>query len=659
MEHENISIEEHSQEESDSRHHSTSVNKKKLLIAVVPFIFSLLIMIAHFGAFDLPSFMKNPWWMFSWATFTLILLGSDYIKPLFELVRNKKFSISIYLSIAVVVSYIYSLVWMGIYYNEHDKFMHYQLFDATIEIMFIIYIGYLIEEVISKKVKKDIDSMLSLFAKQAHLWDGKKEILVKPEELKIGDLIKVKNGEKFPVDGVIVNGATVVDESSFTGESVPIHKIKNSYVLAGSISNGEIVSVRVTKTLEDSMISKVVHGINTTREQKIKTDKISDKLSKIIVPLIFIVGLAAGIYWGFQGSEWTKGIEVFITTIIAACPMAFLLLTPSASLISSGIAIKKGIIFNSTKIFENSKKIDTIVFDKTGTLTEGKLKVINKNIEKKYFSIIKTMEEVSTHPIATSIVKDLKSYKSLKIKTIEIPGYGVKCINGSIEYFFGSLKYVKKVDKNYKDSPAIKKAKSEGSIFSYLVVNKKIIGSIELKDNIRKEAKQVIGELQKRNIEIYMLSGDNKDNAFYVGTNLGIKEDKIIAELKPKEKSEYIKNLQKSNKFVAFVGDGINDSIALEQANVGVSMGEGSDLAIESSDITLKVSNLNLLIEALHITTETLNTIYIGFVIAITYILVMLGVMASGLATPMFGAVSMVINDILPLIISSTLFRLK
>ena len=605
--------------------------------------------------------MENPWWIFSFSTFIFVVIGKDYLAPLWNDIKHKNVSVTIFVVISSITAYVYSTVMFAQNYNDlmNQNAPDIKLFyDSIIEILVIIYLGNYIEQAFSQTTSKGLDSIKELYAKEAILLKNGKEIKVKPQSLKIGDIVFVRNGDIVPIDGEVIEGTSTINESTFTGESIPLFKEIGSNVIGGTISKGTI-KIKITHLLKDSMLSQVVKGIEETKNQKTKTSKLALKISKFLLPLIFICATSALIGWSLT-NNFEKGIKVFITALIVTCPMSLILLTPTATLVSSSISAKKGIVYNSDDILERVKKVDVIAFDKTGTLTEGKFSVISSTVENKYHSIVKTIENSSTHPIAKAICHHYNEDKLIsKIKIDEKPGKGLTSTIKGTKYFVGSIIYLLEKHKKYIELEEIIIKRQSGSVIVYLWNAKEVIGYIELKDKIKPTAKGVIEKFNKLGVEVYMITGDNQYTAQYVASEVGIKGSHVYANTLPNQKGNIIRELQEEGKFVAFTGDGINDAIALEQANVGIAIGEGSSVAIDSSDITIQKNDLHIILESLWISNQTLRTIYFGMTLAICYNILVLALATSGILSPIFGAISMIINDTMPVMVSLSLYRLK
>ncbi len=659
--------------EDDHHHHSeegeshADVKVWKLIIGLMVLPLALILIPMHVNPdLDyLPEIMTNHWWMFGWSTFIFVLIGIDFVGPAINDIKNKNISVTLFVNISAITAWVYSTV---IIFTKYDALIdpnsdEMVFFDSIIEILVIIYLGNYLESMFTSKAEKGVESIMELFAKDAIIIKNKKEIKVKPKDLKVGDIVIIKNGEKIPVDGIVIEGQASIDEATFTGESIPVNKVVNSTTIGGTIVNGHII-MKVTKTLEDSLLTQVVHGIEKTRNQKTKTTKIANRFGALLLPLIFVASITALITWSIIDSP-QRGIQIFITSLIVTCPMSLIFLTPTATLVSSSVAAKKGIVYNSEDIFERTKKLDAIVFDKTGTLTHGKLSIVQHTIkEEKILSIVKTIEKSSNHPISKAITKKFESLEELKLTSVkEVLGFGITGKVNNKEYFVGSFEYLQKQFTKAKEEQYILDQKHQGSIFVYVWDSKKIYGYIKLEDKIKEDAAKIIEIFKKKKVDVYMITGDNALTAHHVAQEVGIESKNIYTNVSPLKKAEIINELQqKEDKYICFVGDGINDAVALEQANIGISVADGSSVANDSADITLQNHELKTILEALRISRATLLTIYIGIAIAITYNLVVLSTAVFGIfgaLGPMFAAISMIINDTMPLVISSTLYRLK
>ncbi len=538
-------------------------------------------------------------------------------------------------------------------------------FSEYIDILVLIYLGRFIEQWLTKKITKDIDSLESLKVKEVNLWRNGKTKKININDVKIGDVLLIKPGEIIPVDGSVIYGETNIDESSLTGESMPVFKKKDSKVFGGTISSSGLIRIKVEKLINESFISKIIDSVKEAIKSKPKSQRKADKIAKFLVPstlfiailtftFVSIFGNNTFVNYTGNGENFVNALFVMITVLVISCPCSFAMITPMSILIASKVSKRDGVIFSSGNIFEMIKKIDVICFDKTGTLTNGKFSVIDFTINKDLLPSFISAEKNSNHPLAISIVNHFNEIETKSIETKEIIGKGL-IVKSEKEYMIGSLKYLNDFHTKYTENSKIKNKRKKGSTFIYAFDEKEIFGYVELRDEINENSILTLKQLKKMNIETVMITGDNKFSALNVASQVGIEESNVYYEVNPNEKKDIIKKLQDEGHNVVFVGDGINDSIALSQADLGIAMDSGSDVAIDSADILLKNSDLRLISYSMWLSRKTLFNIERGFTIAILYNVIMIPLAASGLLFPSIAAISMVINDSMAMINSLTL----
>jgi len=499
-------------------------------------------------------------------------------------------------------------------------------------------------------------SLETLKVKDAILLKDGKQTSVLVKDLKIGDTIIVKSGLIIPVDGKVVKGETTIDESSLTGESKMIFKSKGSAVYGGTISSNGLIHVKVTKLFNDSFINKIIQGVHEAQLTKPHSQRIADKIASILVPTVMAISLIVFIIFNFT-SGLPTAVRVAVTILVISCPCSFAMTTPLSILMSSTIAKRESVIFSSPDIFEVVKKIDVIAFDKTGTLTEGKFKVIGHTFDDDILPYVIAGENNSNHPLATSIVNHFSDLKLPEVKISEVIGKGLNLKGDDKDIYVGSLSFVFEKHPKYKEENEIIEKRKKGSSFVYAFDKDKVYGYFELKDSIKPTTLSTIKALKRMNIEVAMITGDQKETAISIADELGINNKNLFYEVDPSKKSKIIKEIQNKGKKVAFVGDGINDIIALTQSDLGIAMGEGSDAAIEVADIVLNKNDLTLVAYAVGLSRKTLFTITRGFTIAIIYNLIAVPLAATGLLPPVVGAISMVFNDSIAMLNALTLSK--
>lgn len=491
------------------------------------------------------------------------------------------------IALATSVAYFYS---SAVVFGLKGEFFFWEL-ATLIDVMLL---GHWFEMKSVLGASKALEKLAQLMPDTAHLIKGSEVKEVKISALKKGDKILIKAGEKIPADGLVVKGSSYIDESMLTGESKPVHKKLEDKVIGGSVNGDAVLEVKVEGTGEESYLTKVINLVKEAQSSKSKTQRFADKAANWLTIIAVTTGIATLIYWFINGPDLAFAIERMATVMVITCPHALGLAIPLVTAVSTTLSAKNGLLIRNRTAFENSRKITTVVFDKTGTLTEGKfgvslVAVTDKNYdEKKIIQLAASLEKNSEHPIARGIIRRAEE---IKVKTMPlsdfevIKGQGVK---GKIEgenIILVSQSYVRK-----NNSKKLKEIKfDETGTLVYVLLDGKIIGVITLADKIREESYEAIRQLKKLGIKCWMLTGDNKRIAEEVSNKLNL--DGYFAEVLPHEKLEKIKELQNKGEFVAMTGDGINDAPALAQADVGIAIGSGTDVAAETADIILVNSN--------------------------------------------------------------------
>ncbi len=485
------------------------------------------------------------------------------------------------IAIAISVAYFYS---SAVVFGLNGKFFFWEL-ATLIDIMLL---GHWIEMKSVLGASKALEKLAQLLPDTAQLSNGKE---VKISELKKGDTILVKAGDKIPADGTIVKGNSYIDESMLTGESKPVHKDKNEKVIGGSINGDGVLEVKVEGTGEESYLNKVINLVRDAQASKSSTQRFADKAAKWLTIIAITAGIATFAYWILYGPDIAFAIERMATVMVITCPHALGLAIPLVTAVSTSLSAQNGLLIRNRTAFENTRKISAMVFDKTGTLTEGKfgvssIKVFDENYnENRIIEFAASLERNSEHPIAKGIIAKAKEIEAEEQKASDfevLKGEGVK---GTVDN-----KTVKLVSENYiKNNNLDIVDIDDAGTFVYVIVDDNPVGLIILSDKIRKESYDTIKRLQDSGIKCWMLTGDNKSIAESVSKEL--KLDGFFAEVLPHDKQKKIKELQSNGEFVAMTGDGINDAPALAQADVGIAIGSGTDVAAETADIVLVNSN--------------------------------------------------------------------
>lgn len=506
--------------------------------------------------------------------------------------------------------------------NYH--YVHSLYYESAVVILALILLGKYLEGVSKGKTSEAIKKLMSLKSKKANLVRNGEIVQVDIEEVEKGEILLVKPGESIPVDGKVIDGNSTVDESMLTGESIPIDKAAGDIVYGASINKNGSLKIEATAVGKDTVISKIIKLVENAQGSKAPIAKIADKVSAYFVPIVMIIATAAGIIWYYLGSRGIVEINntpsifaltIFISVMVIACPCSLGLATPTAIMVGTGRGAELGILIKSGEALEKAHKVNTVVFDKTGTLTEGKPKVTDILTMEGYkendtLQIAGALELHSEHPLGEAIVEEAKNRGLVFPQVndfISITGQGVYGKIEESEVLIGNVKLMKAKNIEITMKKELDELASQGKTPMYMAIDGKFLGIIAVADVMKEEAVDTIKELKERGYKIGMITGDNKITAEAIGKQVGI--DMIFAEVTPEDKYLKVKELQEEGYNVAMVGDGINDSPALVQADVGIAIGGGTDIAMESADIVLMKKNLKDVLTAMDLSNATIRNI--------------------------------------------------
>ncbi len=577
-------------------------HKKLLIRFIISAVFTVPLMIISMGhMFGMPlphsvDPMHNPLnyaLLQLFLTIPVMITGIMFyvkgIKNLIHLSPNMDSLISIG-SLASVVYGIYAITRI----NNGDTSIAMELyFESAATILTLITLGKYLEAISKGKSSQAIKELMELSPKIATVRRGNREIQVKTDYIKVGDTILVKPGEKFPVDGTVTLGSSSADESMITGESIPVSKNIGDKVIGATVNKNGYIEYTAEKVGKDTAIAQIIKLVEEAQGSKAPIARLADKVSAWFVPIVIALGIIAAVGWKIAGESNDFCITIFISVMVIACPCALGLATPTAIMIATGQGAKNGILIKGGDVLEKAQKINTAVFDKTGTITCGipavtDIYAVNGN-ENELLSLVASAEKSSEHPLGESIVREAENRK-LEIYTADnfeaISGMGIKTdINGK-SVVVGNIRIMENADIDITDiKPHFEKLSNEGKTVVICAVDNKAQGVIAISDEIRESSKAVIEKLQSNGIETVMLTGDNKQTALAIAQKAGI--SKVVYELLPGDKVSEIKKLQQDGKITAMIGDGINDAPALVQSDIGIAVGSGTDIAMESADIVL------------------------------------------------------------------------
>lgn len=554
------------------------------------------------------------WIAFVTTTIIMAISAAPYWKSAWGAFKHHNANMNTLVAVGTSVAYFYSIYAM---FTGREVY-----FESAAYVTIFVLLGDAMEEKMHNNASNALAKLVDLQAKDAEVLRNGEFVKVPLDQVKPGDTIRVKPGEKIPVDGVILDGSTTIDESMVTGESMPVTKKKGDDVVGSTINTNGTFTFKATKVGSDTMLSQIVDLVKKAQTSHAPIQNLTDKISNIFVPVVLIIAIITFVIWYvFLGATLVNAMLFAVSVVVIACPCALGLATPTALMVGTARSAKMGVLIKNGEVLEEVSDIDTVVFDKTGTITVGKPQVTNVVGDKnKVLTIAASLEENSEHPLATAVVKAAKEAKT-EIKSIQnfaaIEGRGVKANYGNQEAFVGSDRLLEDISISQEMKDQALQLQKEAKTVVYVGLGNDIIGLIAIQDVPKASSKQAIAELKKRGLKTVMLTGDNQNVAEAIGREVGI--DQVIAGVLPTEKAAEIKKLQDEGNKVAFVGDGINDAPALSTADVGIAMGSGTDIAIESGGIVLVQNDLMGVVRALEISKKTFNRIKLNLFWALIY----------------------------------------
>ena len=596
--------------------------RNKLILAAVFAIPLMYISMGHMMGIHLPDIVnpKKNAAIYSIVqlllTIPVVYAGKDFFIHGFKNLVRKSPTMDSLIAMGASAAIIYSLYATYMTITVDPEYHMNLYFESAGTIITLILLGKLLEARTKGQTSSAIKKLIGLQPKKAKIIENglEKEVLI--ENIKVGDIIVVKPGEKIAVDGKIVNGNTSVDESMITGESIPVSKNIGDKVIGGSINKNGSIQFEATEIGKDTVLSQIIKLVEEAQGSKAPISRMADIVAGYFVPIVIMIATITGIVWFISGSGLTAALTFFISVLVIACPCALGLATPTSIMVGTGKGAENGILIKSGEALETAHKIKTVVLDKTGTITKGKpvltdLKVYNNFDENEILQLAASAENNSEHPLAEAIVNGAKE-RNVEFKQYDkfraMPGYGIRAVINEKEIQIGNRKLMasRKIGTEVaeKDYEILS---NEGKTPMFISVNNELAGLIAVADVVKETSKEAVEKMHKLGLKVIMLTGDNEKTAKYIAKEVGI--DRVIAEILPFQKSEEVKKLQEAGEFVAMVGDGINDSPALAQANVGIAIGSGTDVAIESADIVLIRNDLNDVAGAIALSKATITNI--------------------------------------------------
>lgn len=586
-------------------------NIKRFWISFILAIPMLIQMVAMPFHWMMPGY---NWIALITTTIIMAISAAPYWESAWAAFQKHNANMNTLVAVGTSVAYFYSIFAM---FTGREVY-----FESAAFVTIFVLLGDAMEEKMHDNASNALAKLMNLQAKDAEVWRNGEYIKIPLVKVEVGDLIRVKPGEKIPVDGVITDGSSTIDESMVTGESMPVAKKKGDAVVGSTINSNGTIIFKATKVGKDTMLSQIVDLVKKAQTSHAPIQNITDKISNIFVPAVLIIAILTFIIWfAFLGATAVEAMRFAVSVIVIACPCALGLATPTALMVGTARSARMGVLIKNGEVLEEVSDIDTVVFDKTGTITIGKpvvTDIVGKQDE--VLTIAASLEENSEHPLAAAIVNKAKEAK-VPLEQITqfqaVEGKGIRAIYQKQNAFVGSEKILKDAKISQEIIEQAAKLQSQAKTVVYVGLDTTIIGLIAIQDTPKPSSKEAIAELKKRGLKTIMLTGDNEKVAAAIANEVGI--DQVIAGILPTEKAREIKQLQSEGRKVAFVGDGINDAPALSTADVGIAMGSGTDIAIDSGGIVLVQNDLCGVVRALDISKKTFNRIKLNLFWALIY----------------------------------------
>ncbi|HCA7657376.1 TPA: copper-translocating P-type ATPase [Staphylococcus pseudintermedius] len=629
--------------------------KGKFIISLILALPLLYTMFGHFsflGFIPVPELLMNGWFQFILATPIQFVLGWQFYVGAYKSLKSKSANMDVLVAMGTSAAYFYSLYLMLTHLGHSGHVPLY--FETSAVLITLILLGKYFEMRAKGHASDAISKLAALQVKDAEVErDGKIEMIA-IDDVRVGDIVWVRSGQQIPLDGQVIEGSTTVNEAMLTGESMPVEKNIGDTVIGSTINQTNFIKLQVTHVGEDLVLNQIIKVVEEAQNDKPQIQRLADKISNIFVPTVVVLALLSFIVWFFVVTpfQFTAAFEIFIAVIVIACPCALGLATPTSIMVGLGRAAESGILFKTAEALEQAQHVDTIVFDKTGTITNGEPKVVHVYHETEEVTIgtyVKSLEMQSEHPLSKALVDYYSDEAVHTVSQYEThAGSGISGVIDDNRVRIGSIRFVTNNDLTQEQQDRIHSLAEQGATVVGMTINETLIAIIGVRDEPKAEAKTVIETLNK-NYDLVMLSGDSEQTAQAIGRELGF--TRVIAEVKPDEKSKVVTELQNEGKRVMMVGDGINDAPALMKSDIGVAMGSGSDIALESADIALVRNHLDGIAEALQLSRLTIKNIKQNLFFAFCYNLIGIPIAAAGFLAPWvagtamaFSSVSVVLN---------------
>lgn len=617
-----------------------------------------------------PPILFNPFFQFV-ITFPIqFIIGFQFYERAWKAIRNGSTNMDVLVVLSTSTAFLYShyitFTTPNFFYATKSAVLFY---DTSAFIITFILLGRLLEENTKSRTAEALEKLYRVQTKTATMYRDGVEVSIEAEHLVPGDVIIIKPGEKVPIDGQVIEGRSMVDEALLTGESIPIEKDQGAMVYAGTVNQNGLLKVEVTKNSSETALSNIITIVEEAQNSIVPIQHIADKITAVFVPIVIMIAIVTFFAWYFvfQPGHFSEALGKVIAVLIIACPCALGLATPTSIMVGSGRAAQNGILFKEGKFLELLGKSNYILLDKTGTITSGVPKVTNIFVHQwrtqSFLEIVGAVEQTSDHPLAKAVV----NYTKRKVDAVpeakhveNIPGFGIKAVVNNFDVMIASSTYYKKNKEIRLPKQVLafqEKLKQDGKTMMIVSIDKQFAGLIAVVDEIKTTSTIAVSRLKKMGYKLILLTGDHKQSGLAVARKVGIAH--VYTRCTPSDKAAIIKKLQEKGHQVVMVGDGMNDAPALAVADIGVALGTGSDVAIESGDVTIIKGDLNRLVDAIQVSKKTMMNIKQNFVWAFLYNVIMIPFAMVGILVPWVAGAAMAFSSVSVVLNSLRLKRVK
>ncbi|KKN93527.1 hypothetical protein LCGC14_0197160 [marine sediment metagenome] len=621
--------------------------EKRIRMLKIKFLFGAILSIPIFlGSFPewfpwVPGILQNFVVLLILATPIQFWVGWQFYQGFWIALKNKTSDMNTLIVVGTSAAYFYSTA--VAFFPTLGKAVY---FDTATIIIALIILGKLLEALTMGKTSAAIKKLIGLQPKVAMVIKEGREVEIPIKDVEVGDMVVVRPGEKIPVDGIIIEGYSSVDEKVITGESMPVGKKVGEEIIGATMNLSGLLKFQATKVGKDTLLAQIIKIVEEALTSKAPIQRLADKIASYFVPVVIVIAVLSFGFWYFiAGQPFLFALIIFVAVLIIACPCALGIATPTAIMVGTGLGAEKGILIKGGAALETAHKLQAVIFDKTGTLTKGEPEVTDivhfEISQNEILRLTAIAERGSEHPLGKAIIKKAEK-EGLKIEEGKnyqtVAGKGIECQYQDKMIFVGNRMFIsdKGIEINPETEKKLEELENKGKTVIILAIDQKIAGFLALADTLKEFSKEAVEKLQKMKKEVWLITGDNKRTAQAIAKQLGIKEDRVMAQVLPQDKAEKVKELQKAQKVVAFVGDGINDAPALAQADIGIALGSGTDVAMETGNIVLIKDDLRDVVTSIDLSSYTVRKIRQNLFWAFFYNTVGIPI-AAGILYPFFG----------------------